>query len=124
MKKNTADSRTARLRARLSSAEVSAEASAEASVEPSRVSSPEWVCVSVSDTGVGIPPENLDKLFEPLFTTRVKGIGLGLALAKSLVEGHGGTIEVESEAGKGSTFTVRLPLGGVDSNQQSAISEQ
>jgi len=50
----------------------------------------------------------MDKLFEPLFTTKAKGIGLGLALCKMLVEGHGGTIEVESEVGKGSTFTVKL----------------
>jgi len=60
--------------------------------------------------GVGIPEENLEKLFEPLFTTKAKGIGLGLALAKSMVEGHGGTIEVQSEAGKGSAFTVKLPF--------------
>jgi len=73
--------------------------------------SPEWVTVSVADTGAGIPEENLEKIFEPLFTTRAKGIGLGLALVKTLVEGHGGTIRVESQVGEGSTFTVRLPLG-------------
>jgi signal transduction histidine kinase len=71
-----------------------------------------WVAISFTDTGVGIPEENLDKLFEPLFTTKAKGIGLGLALVKVLVEGHGGTIEVTSKVGKGSTFTVRLPRGG------------
>ncbi len=76
------------------------------------------VAVSVSDTGVGIPEEHLAKLFEPLFTTKAKGIGLGLAVTRTLVEGHGGSIEVESpstglrtgEVGKGSTFTVRLPM--------------
>jgi PAS domain S-box-containing protein len=73
---------------------------------------PEWVAVSVTDTGVGIPEENLGKLFVPLFTTKAKGIGLGLALVKILVEGHGGTIEVESQVGKGSTFTVKLPARG------------
>ena len=66
------------------------------------------ISISFTDTGVGIPPEKLDRLFEPLFTTKAKGIGLGLALCKMLVEGHGGTIEVESEVGKGSTFTVKL----------------
>jgi len=66
--------------------------------------------LSFSDTGVGILPEHLDKLFLPLFTTKPRGIGLGLAVSKLLVEAHGGTIEVESEVGKGSTFTIRLPL--------------
>jgi PAS domain S-box-containing protein len=70
-----------------------------------------WVAVSFADTGVGILEENLGKLFEPLFTTKAKGIGLGLAVTRTLVEGHGGTIEVQSEVGKGSTFTVRLPIG-------------
>ena len=66
------------------------------------------VAVSVADTGAGIPPENLDKIFEPLFTTKAKGIGLGLAMSKRLVEGHEGKIEVQSEVGKGSCFTVLL----------------
>ncbi len=68
------------------------------------------VQVAFRDTGVGIPPEQLARMFEPLFTTKAKGIGLGLALSKQLLDGMGGSIEVESEAGKGSTFTVRLPL--------------
>ncbi|MBU1878844.1 MAG: hypothetical protein KJ734_07830, partial [Chloroflexi bacterium] len=74
---------------------------------------PEWVAVSVADSGVGIPSENLDKLFEPLFSTKAQGIGLGLPLAKALVEGHGGSIAVQSAGvpGQGSIFTVRLPLG-------------
>jgi signal transduction histidine kinase len=66
--------------------------------------------ISFSDTGVGIPKENLAKLFEPLFTTKAKGIGLGMAITKTLVEANGGTIEVHSEVGKGSTFTVKLPV--------------
>jgi len=77
----------------------------------SKVSSPGWVSVSISDTGVGIPPKDQQKLFEPLFTTKAKGIGLGLAVSKILVEGHGGTIEVKSKVGEGSTFTVMLPAG-------------
>ncbi len=77
-------------------------------------SRPSWVVVSITDTGVGIPEENVGKLFEPLFTTKAKGIGLGLALVKILVEGHGGAIEVESGEGEGSTFTVTLPTKGVE----------
>jgi len=70
------------------------------------------VAVSVEDSGAGIPKENLDKIFEPLFSTRAKGIGLGLAIARDMMERNGGNIEVHSEEGKGSTFTVKLPLAG------------
>jgi len=76
----------------------------------SEVASPGWVAVSFTDTGVGIPQANLERIFEPLFTTKPRGIGLGLAIVSALVEGHGGTIEVESEVGTGSIFTVRLPV--------------
>ncbi|QTA86641.1 ABC transporter substrate-binding protein [Desulfonema magnum] len=69
--------------------------------------------VSFKDTGEGVPEENLEKIFEPLFSSRAKGIGLGLAFAKILAEGHGGTIEVQSNLGKGSTFTVRLPFSDI-----------
>ncbi len=69
-----------------------------------------WIAVSFIDTGEGIPKEKLNRIFEPLFTTKVKGIGLGLVLAKTLVERHGGTIDVESEVGEGSTFKVNLPI--------------
>jgi signal transduction histidine kinase len=69
-----------------------------------------YVSIVISDTGCGIPEENIAKIFEPLFTTKPKGIGLGLAIAKRLVEENGGKIEVTSQTGKGSTFTVRLPL--------------
>ncbi|RMF90215.1 MAG: hypothetical protein D6733_04425, partial [Methanobacteriota archaeon] len=66
--------------------------------------------ITFSDTGVGISEEDLPRVFEPLFTSKTKGIGLGLALSKQIVEGHGGTIEVSSEKGVGTTFTVRLPV--------------
>jgi PAS domain S-box-containing protein len=75
--------------------------------EPSPVGG--WVLVRVKDTGIGIPPENLQKLFEPLFTTKMKGIGLGLAVSKRLAEANGGRLEVESQPGVGSTFTLVLP---------------
>jgi len=68
------------------------------------------VAIAVKDNGVGIPPENMSKLFEPLFTTKFKGIGLGLAVSKKLAEANGGHIEVESEPGQGTTFSVYLPV--------------
>jgi signal transduction histidine kinase len=71
---------------------------------------PRWAAVSFKDTGVGIPEEHLGRIFEPLFTTKTKGIGLGLAVTRTLLEGHEGTIEVESQVGKGTTFRVRLPI--------------
>jgi PAS domain S-box-containing protein len=70
----------------------------------------QWLRISVKDTGTGIAPENMNKLFEPLFTTKVKGIGLGLAVSKKLAEANGGWIEVESKPGQGSTFTLVLPV--------------
>ncbi len=75
-----------------------------------KVTDPEWVTISFTDTGVGIPKKNLDHLFEPLFTTKPKEIGLGLAVTKTFVETHGGSIEVQSELGRGCTFKVRLPI--------------
>ena len=62
------------------------------------------------DTGVGIPEENIEKIWGPLFTTKSKGMGLGLSICKRIVEAHGGTISVKSKVGKGTTFTVILPL--------------
>jgi len=62
------------------------------------------------DTGVGIPAEDTKKIFEPLYTTRAVGTGLGLSIVKGIVERHNGTITVESKAGEGTVFTVRLPL--------------
>jgi len=66
--------------------------------------------ISFQDTGVGISRETLPKLFEPLFTTKAQGQGLGLAVCKRVMEAHGGTITVDSTIGKGSTFTARLPI--------------
>ncbi|MBU4425705.1 MAG: hypothetical protein KKB35_03120 [Proteobacteria bacterium] len=65
--------------------------------------------LSITDTGCGIFRENMKNIFEPLFTTKARGIGLGLSVSKSLVDANGGSIKVESEEGKGSTFTLILP---------------
>ena len=70
------------------------------------------VSISFSDTGVGIPPENLPKLFEPFFSTKKKGkgVGLGLSVAYGIIQEHEGSIQVQSEVGRGTTFTIELPL--------------
>ena len=68
------------------------------------------VKLDVIDTGVGMTREQLDKMFEPLFTTKARGIGLGLAVSRSLAEANGGVISASSEAGKGSTVSVDLPV--------------
>src|SRR5438093_7645630 len=71
------------------------------------------VRIEVADSGPGIPPENLSRIFDPFFTTKPEGegTGLGLALVRGIVEGHGGTITVESRPGEGTRFVIELPLG-------------
>ncbi|MDQ3062590.1 MAG: ATP-binding protein, partial [Acidobacteriota bacterium] len=68
-----------------------------------------FVKIEVTDRGVGIPEENLDKVFEPYFSTKETGTGLGLAIVKKNVDDHNGLIDVESKLGEGTKFTVRLP---------------
>jgi signal transduction histidine kinase len=67
------------------------------------------VTVNVRDSGTGIAPEDLARVFQPLFTTKARGIGLGLVVAKNLTEANGGTLHVQSEPGKGTTFTLIVP---------------
>ncbi|MGQ9497363.1 MAG: two-component system sensor histidine kinase AtoS [Desulfotomaculales bacterium] len=69
----------------------------------------QYLVITVTDTGVGIPPENLPRIFDPFFTTRAQGSGLGLALAHEIVQAHGGYIEVESQVGVGTTMHVYIP---------------
>jgi two-component system NtrC family sensor kinase len=71
---------------------------------------PGSVLVAVSDTGVGIDEEHLQHILDPFFTTKEKGTGLGLSVVYGIVEGLGGTIEVESRKGHGTTVRLRLPL--------------
>jgi len=70
------------------------------------------IIIKISDTGMGMPEQMLLKIFDPFFSSRDvgQGTGLGLTIAKNIVNNHGGTIEVESREGAGSTFTIRLPL--------------
>jgi signal transduction histidine kinase len=72
----------------------------------------DWITVAFEDTGVGIHPENLQKIFDPGFTTKGVGVGsgLGLAICYKIVNEHGGKIDVESEVGRGTTFTITLPV--------------
>jgi signal transduction histidine kinase len=69
-----------------------------------------WVCLEVIDTGHGMSPEQLAKLFRPFHTTKTNGNGLGLAISRKIIAAHGGTIEAQSELGRGTKFTIRLPV--------------
>jgi signal transduction histidine kinase len=71
-----------------------------------------WVQIRVADQGAGIPPQLLDRVFHPFFTTKRTGTGLGLAIVKNLVELHGGFISLKSQQGRGTTVTIELPPGG------------
>lgn len=79
--------------------------------QPPNAPSGPFVAIAVSDTGVGIPPALLNRIFEPFFTTKPhdRGTGLGLATVATIVRGHGGGLDVDSEPGRGTTFTVFLP---------------
>ncbi len=70
--------------------------------------------VAVRDTGVGIPPDQLGHILEPLYSTKARGLGLGLAIARAILDKSNGSLRVESELGQGSIFTVRLPALGND----------
>ena len=74
--------------------------------------------VTIHDTGVGIPPENLVRIFEPSFSTKTGGAGLGLPICKAIMQDYGGSIAIASAAGSGTTVTLTFPVdeaGGADS---------
>ena len=79
----------------------------------------ERICMAIKDTGKGIKAENIDRIFQPFYTTKsvVKGTGLGLSVSYGIVRNHGGEIRVESNPGKGSTFTLVLPVSGDDATK-------
>ncbi|WP_317204190.1 response regulator [Janthinobacterium sp.] len=83
----------------------------------------DWVWVEIRDTGQGVPAENLNRIFEPFFTTKPvgSGTGLGLSLSYGIVHKHGGRIEVRSEAGVGSSFTVHLPVNPAQASEEGEI---
>ena len=71
----------------------------------------DFIIFSFKDTGMGMSKSHLEQIFEPLFTTKHKGTGLGLSACQNIVHSHGGSIQVKSEIGKGTTFIIKLPLG-------------
>lgn len=74
--------------------------------------------IVISDTGRGIPPHDLDKIFEPFYTTKTEGTGLGLSVVQRIIDDHGGTIDVKSKEGKGTTFYIKLPVGPMGSEKE------
>jgi len=81
-------------------------------IETETDSDSRFLKVNFTDTGSGIPEENLSKIFDPFFTTKRsgKGTGLGLSVSYGIIQRHNGFLEVKSQIGRGSTFTVKLPL--------------
>jgi signal transduction histidine kinase len=77
---------------------------------PATGEAPRWATVSVSDTGGGIPPEILGEVFNPFFTTKEVGTGLGLALVRRVARSHGGRVDVHNRPGEGVTFCLWLPV--------------
>lgn len=73
-------------------------------------STDEWIQITLTDTGTGIPPEELEKIFDPFYTTKNEGTGLGLAISHRIVERHDGELELESEPGRGTTVYLRFPV--------------
>ena len=69
-----------------------------------------WIQLSIQDTGIGIPPEDMNKLFDPFFSTKEGGVGLGLSIAHRIIDQHRGKIQMESTPGQGTLFTLWLPI--------------
>jgi len=81
-----------------------------------------WVVIKFADTGCGIPKDKMDKIFKPLFTTKEegKGTGLGLSITLDIIDRHGGSVEVDSEEGKGTTFSILLPIEPPEEKEEEA----
>jgi signal transduction histidine kinase len=89
-------------------------------------SSADAINISFADTGVGIPQDHLNKLFEPFYTTKKKGkgVGLGLSVVYGIIKAHNGTTTVDTLPGKGATFTVQLPMSPEKPAVQTADADQ
>jgi signal transduction histidine kinase len=70
----------------------------------------QWIRISIQDSGMGIPSEDMNKLFDPFFSTKEGGVGLGLSIAHRIIDQHHGKIEVESNPGEGTLFALWLPI--------------
>jgi two-component system sensor kinase FixL len=81
-------------------------------IETTRGERPEWIRLRVADTGPGIAPEDITKIFDPFYTTKRTGTGLGLSVTYGIIREHGGTVDVASRPGAGTTFTVEFPVPG------------
>ena len=87
-------------------------------IDVDRIQDNETCCISIKDTGKGIPQEDIDKIFDPFYTTPEKGVGLGLPLSRKIIEGHGGKITVSSMMNQGTTLIVTLPSNLTDKTQE------
>jgi signal transduction histidine kinase len=79
----------------------------ETSPDPERVG---WLRLTIVDSGDGMPPETLARIWEPFYTTKTSGTGLGLSVAHRIIREHGGAVAVQSAPGRGTTFTIVLPI--------------
>jgi signal transduction histidine kinase len=79
-------------------------------IETARAERPGWIRVRIADTGPGIPAEEITKIFDPFYTTKRTGTGLGLSVTYGIIQEHGGTVDVASRPGAGTTFTLEFPV--------------
>jgi CheY-like chemotaxis protein len=94
------------------------------SIKPAPTKEGRYVRITVEDSGIGISPEHLGRIFDPYFTTKQKGSGLGLATSYSIIKNHGGYIGVESELGKGTKFYVYLPASEKRAEEKKRVQEK
>jgi signal transduction histidine kinase len=90
--------------------EAMASGGGEIRIETGRAERTDWIRLRVADTGPGIPPEEITKIFDPFYTTKRTGTGLGLSVTYGIIREHGGTVDVTSRPGQGTTFTLEFPI--------------